>query len=195
MHDFSTVVLKISGRDNEAVVALYGLLDGFRKRLIRQLGAFDGEEGFHSGFVALLDLIYGNRLANPKTLIAVANTIFHRQYCQTVRQRVKDRDRHVALTVAMPDLERSSHPLDNLLHEQKVRLMREALSELPGKWKELMVRFYVNDESKEEICATMRISENQFRLHKSRAKARLIAAISKRTAVPKAPLHPCVSVN
>ena len=74
---------------------------------------------------------------------------------------------------------------------QQIELMRQAVGQLPEKWKELIVRFYLDGESKEEICGAMRLTENQFRLNKSRAKMRLLAAVSKRSAA-KHSTEPCV---
>ena len=46
------------------------------------------------------------------------------------------------------------------------------LTELSGRDREILTRFYLQEESQEEICAEMVLSETQFRLLKSRAKAR-----------------------
>jgi RNA polymerase sigma factor (sigma-70 family) len=178
--DYSAVVMRISRQDGEAVTSLYNLLQGFRKRLVRQLGLADGEEGFHSGFVALLDLINAGRIGEPDKLIGIASTIFHRQYCQAIKQRVKDRVRQVPISPLLPERGESYDPFDHALREERVERMRRALSELPEKSKEILIRFYLNGESKEQICTTMDLTENQFRLNKSRAKARLLAAVSRK---------------
>ncbi len=39
--------------------------------------------------------------------------------------------------------------------------------------REVLVRFYVQEQDAAEICRTMDLTETQFRLLKSRAKARL----------------------
>jgi RNA polymerase sigma-70 factor, ECF subfamily len=38
--------------------------------------------------------------------------------------------------------------------------------------REILTRFYLQEESQEEICAVMILTETQFRLLKSRAKSR-----------------------
>jgi DNA-directed RNA polymerase specialized sigma24 family protein len=161
------------------------MLNGFRKRLMRQLGASDGEEGFHAGFVALLELIQKKSVNEPGKLVAIADTVFHRQYCQTVRARVRERQRIAPLTASIPAPAARRDVFDAVLHEQQVRLTTEALEQLPEKWRELMIRFYLREQSKEEICIAMKLTETQFRLNKSRAKARLMDAVSRRCAVER----------
>ncbi len=55
--------------------------------------------------------------------------------------------------------------------EQQALLIR-ALGLLHPRQREVLRRFYLFEESKEEICASMNLTETQFRLLKSRAKAR-----------------------
>jgi hypothetical protein len=54
---------------------------------------------------------------------------------------------------------------------------------MPDKDREILDRFYVQEQLPERICDEMKLSITQFRLLKSRAKARFGAAGKKR-------LHP-----
>lgn len=55
---------------------------------------------------------------------------------------------------------------------QKVDLMTEVLNQLSERDREILTRFYLQEQSQEQICEDMNLSETQFRLLKSRAKAR-----------------------
>ena len=55
---------------------------------------------------------------------------------------------------------------------QRIELMRVVLGELSGKDREILTRFYLNEQAQEQICAEMDLTDTQFRLLKSRAKAR-----------------------
>lgn len=178
IEDFGQVIGNIQRGDTQAVGELYVRLSGFKKRLMRQLGSSDGEEGFHAGFLSLLELIHNKNVNEPGKLVAIADTVFHRQYCQTVRARVRERERTAPLSPSIPAPAARRSGFDNILREEQVRLTGEALAQLPEKWRELMVRFYLREQSKEEICTAMKLTETQFRLNKSRAKARLIEAVS-----------------
>ena len=46
------------------------------------------------------------------------------------------------------------------------------LNSLPKRDREVLVRFYLQEQTAEEICRDLNLTETQFRLIKSRAKAR-----------------------
>jgi len=50
--------------------------------------------------------------------------------------------------------------------------MKQVLRSLSAKDQEILTRFYLDEQTQEEICEEMRLNETQFRLLKSRAKAR-----------------------
>jgi RNA polymerase sigma-70 factor (ECF subfamily) len=56
---------------------------------------------------------------------------------------------------------------------------------LPARDKEILTRFYLREQSQEQICAEMSLTETQFRLLKSRAKARF-GEIGKKKLASKA---------
>ncbi len=58
------------------------------------------------------------------------------------------------------------------IFRQHAELIRRVLAELSGRDREILTRFYLHEESQDEICAEMILTETQFRLLKSRAKAR-----------------------
>ncbi len=59
-----------------------------------------------------------------------------------------------------------------MVSRQKIELMRTVLGELSEKDREILTRFYLHEQSQEQICEDMNLSDTQFRLLKSRAKAR-----------------------
>jgi RNA polymerase sigma-70 factor, ECF subfamily len=50
--------------------------------------------------------------------------------------------------------------------------MRRVLESLSRRDREILIRFYLQEESQDQICRDMELTETQFRLLKSRAKAR-----------------------
>ena len=52
-------------------------------------------------------------------------------------------------------------------------LVEAALSRLVERDREILTRYYLHEQSQDRICAEMGLTETQFRLLKSRAKARL----------------------
>lgn len=55
---------------------------------------------------------------------------------------------------------------------QKIELMTSVLRELSEKDREILTRFYLHEQTQEQICDDMELSDTQFRLLKSRAKNR-----------------------
>jgi RNA polymerase sigma factor (sigma-70 family) len=69
--------------------------------------------------------------------------------------------------------DRRLNPEENTACEQRIALMYETLQQLPPRDREILIRYYLYEETRDEICQRMGLTETQFRLFKSRAKARL----------------------
>ena len=50
--------------------------------------------------------------------------------------------------------------------------MKDVLYSISERDREILTRFYLREQSQEQICEDMNLTETQFRLLKSRAKAR-----------------------
>jgi DNA-directed RNA polymerase specialized sigma subunit len=59
-----------------------------------------------------------------------------------------------------------------MFSRQQIELARRVLEGVSGRDREILQRFYLMEQSQEQIRAVMELSGNQFRLLKSRAKAR-----------------------
>jgi DNA-directed RNA polymerase specialized sigma24 family protein len=68
--------------------------------------------------------------------------------------------------------DRGLDPEREAIERQNVGLAMRVLQGIPRRDREVLTRFYLDEESVEEICLAMDLSETQFRLIKSRAKAR-----------------------
>jgi len=60
--------------------------------------------------------------------------------------------------------------------------MREVLREMSNRDFEVLSRFYLREQPPEQVCAEMGLTEVQFQLVKSRAKARLADRVRKKLA-------------
>jgi DNA-directed RNA polymerase specialized sigma24 family protein len=63
------------------------------------------------------------------------------------------------------------------IQQEHRQIAARVLSEMPQRDREVLVRFYVNEETPAQIQREMVLSSNQFRLLKSRAKARFSKAV------------------
>jgi DNA-directed RNA polymerase specialized sigma24 family protein len=65
-----------------------------------------------------------------------------------------------------PDPERSA------IERQNAQLALRVLNGVSKRDREVLIRFYLKEQTAPEICRDMELTETQFRLIKSRAKAR-----------------------
>src|SRR5262249_16509520 len=77
---------------------------------------------------------------------------------------------HLDLGVRVPD--GRYNPEQTAASRQKIEFMRGVLRDLSSRDREVLTRFYLYEHSQEQICEDMKLSETQFRLLKSKAKAR-----------------------
>jgi DNA-directed RNA polymerase specialized sigma24 family protein len=68
--------------------------------------------------------------------------------------------------------DRQVSPERRVVESQTQELAMRLLRSLPARDREVLTRFYLQEQSAETICSEMRLTETQFRLIKSRAKAR-----------------------
>ena len=58
------------------------------------------------------------------------------------------------------------------MRKERAELMARVLGSISRRDREILTRFYLREQSQEQICEEMELTETQFRLLKSRAKAR-----------------------
>jgi len=74
-------------------------------------------------------------------------------------------------------------PERKIIDKQSLELARRVLSSLHRRDREVLTRFYLAGQSASEICSEMDLSDTQFRLIKSRAKARFAQLGKRRLAL------------
>lgn len=57
------------------------------------------------------------------------------------------------------------------MESEKHEIITRALESLTDRQREILIRFYLMEQTQERICREMRLTDTQFRLMKSRAKA------------------------
>jgi len=85
-----------------------------------------------------------------------------------------------------PALRLSTHepsPERKMIDKQSLELARRVLGSLHRRDREVLTRFYLDGQSATQICAEMDLSDTQFRLIKSRAKARFAQLGKSRLAL------------
>ena len=170
---WTDMVQRIRSGDPTGLEELYDIFTtGIRFYLCRQLGPNDLDDKVHDAFLTITQCIRRGDLREPERLMGYVRTVVRRQIAGYIGSVVADRrnrvdvDRGVVLRDYKPDPERK------VIERQNVELALRILKSLPLRDREVLVRFYLKEQSPRQICSDLKLTETQFRLTKSRAKAR-----------------------
>ena len=171
--DWVALVERIHDGTTSGMEELYGLFSkGIRFYLCRQLGAQELEDKIHDTFVLVVEAIRNDELRDPERLMGFVRTIVRRQVAahidRAVHRRRDDLDPEASIRLADP----RANPEKSAIFRQRIQLIRRVLEQLCPRDREILTRFYLHEESQIQICSEMTLTETQFRLLKSRAKAR-----------------------
>jgi RNA polymerase sigma-70 factor, ECF subfamily len=171
---WADLVARIKASEHAGMEELYrvfhgGILYYFR----RQLGGVEIEDKIHDTFLIVVKAIQSGAIREPDRLMGFVRTVARRQVAAAVvcaigtRHNQADFDPHLII----PDPQ--NNPEEEAIASEEVDQLGIALESLSSKDREILVRFYLKEESQAQICAEMLLTDTQFRLGKSRAKARL----------------------
>jgi RNA polymerase sigma-70 factor, ECF subfamily len=144
---------------------------GVRYYLYRQLGPQDLDDKVHDIFLIITQSIRRGDLRDPERLMGYVRTVVRRQVAAHIDNAVHAR-RNSGLSDTRHPADPTLDPEHGLIERQNERLALRILNSLPKRDREVLIRFYLDEQPPERICEEMGLSETQFRLIKSRAKAR-----------------------
>jgi RNA polymerase sigma factor (sigma-70 family) len=171
--DWKDLVTRIQRGDDSGMEDLYRLFSrGIRFYLCRQLGMQELDDKVHDTFLIVVQAIKRGDLREPERLMGFVRTVVRRQVAAHIDQVVHSRRDELHLDVGVRVADGGRNPEQHMAFQQKVDFMLEILNELSGRDREILTRFYLDERTQEEICQDMALTETQFRLLKSRAKAR-----------------------
>jgi RNA polymerase sigma-70 factor, ECF subfamily len=179
--DWAALVAGIRANEPAAIEQLYFIFSqGFRAMLRRRLESPDTEDKLHDLFLILLQAIRNGNIRDPDRLMGFARTIARRQIAGYINEVAHRRQRYSSLDeremfVPHP----TCTPEQSIIARNHIAIVDRVLSELSTRHQEILTRVYIQDQSQEQVCAEMRLTETQFRLLKSRAKLRF-ADLGKR---------------
>jgi RNA polymerase sigma-70 factor (ECF subfamily) len=172
--DWVQLVNRIRDGDSEAMAELYAIFArGIRYFLLRNLGPADLDDKVHDCFVIVTQAIQKGELREPERLMGYVRTVVKRQIAASIDVAVHQRRTRADFEESMLSIsDWRENPERRVITRQRAEIARRALSSVSRRDREILNRFYVLEQPQEEICAAMGLTYNQFRLLKSRAKAR-----------------------
>jgi RNA polymerase sigma-70 factor, ECF subfamily len=126
----------------------------------------------HDVFLIITQAIRRGELREPERLMGYVRTVARRQFAAHIDSAVDARrnwasvDGNEGMRDHRPDPERAA------IESEKGKLALRILRSIPQRDREVLIRFYLKEQSAEEICREMELTPTQFRLIKCRAKAR-----------------------
>ena len=127
---------------------------------------------FTTIFLIITQSIQRGDLLEPDRLMGYVRTVVRRQVAAHIdgavqaRRNLQSIDPSLALSDHQPDPER------RVIDQESQDVALRMLGGLNKRDREVLVRFYLKEQTVEEICRDLDLTETQFRLIKSRAKAR-----------------------
>jgi RNA polymerase sigma-70 factor (ECF subfamily) len=181
--DWATLVSRIHDGEAAAMEELYGIFaKGIRYFLLRNLGPDDLDDKVHDCFVIVTQAIRNGDLREPERLMGYVRTVVKRQIAGSIDSAVQQRRNRVEFDDSLFSVsDWRDNPESSVIARQRADIARKVLNGVSRRDREILKRFYVMEQSQEQICAEMTLTYNQFRLLKSRAKARF-GELGKRLA-------------
>lgn len=173
--DWERLVQRLQAGDPGAMEELYRVFSGgIRLFIARNLGQQELDDRVHDTFLIVVEAIRNGDIRESQRLMGFVRTVVRRQVAAYVEKTVQQRRDRRAIDDEEADFlqDRGKSPEDAVIEGQNTQLMQRVLAELNERQREILVRFYLREQPADQICREMNLTETQFRLLKSRAKAR-----------------------
>jgi RNA polymerase sigma factor (sigma-70 family) len=170
---WASLVAKIRSDDPAGMEELYRVFSrGIRFYLWRQLGVQDLDDRLHDTFLIVAQAIRRGDLREPERLMGFVRTVVRRQVAAHIDAAVQSRRHETAIDVGFDIRDTDKNPEHQAIDKESKGIALRILRSLPQRDREILIRFYLHEQRPEQICQDMNLTETQFRLIKSRAKAR-----------------------
>jgi RNA polymerase sigma factor (sigma-70 family) len=136
------------------------------------LGPQELDDKVHDTFLIVVNAVQRGDLREPERLMGFVRTIVRRQVAAYIDQAVQTRREQADMDGGAVVADAHSNPEQTAIGKQNEDIMLQVLRSMSSRDRDILMRFYLKEQSQEQICADMNLTETQFRLLKSRAKAR-----------------------
>lgn len=181
------LVSRIASQDPEAIEDLYAYLNRVVRPYIRfKLPEHEPDDILHEALTVVVEAIQGGALRNPEFLHGYVQAIVRRLVAGRIVSAIWKRKHTVDSESALANTPSADNPESRTLDRERGEMMIRGLRRMRSRDSELLIRFYLLEETFQEICREMGLTETQFRIYKSRAKAKLAAWIAERKSTAPA---------
>jgi len=170
---WTELVAGIRDGNQESVASLYSAVsDCARGQLFRSIDPQAVEDHVQEILIIVLAAIRSGELRDPSRLMGFVRTVTRRQASVYIRHAITRRKRMVSMDSANPVSPLNESPEARLNSRQRVARVKKMLETLCERDRNILIRFYYEEQDPERICREMQLTATQFRLYKSRALAK-----------------------
>ena len=185
VQDWASLVKRIQTGDPKGMETLYNVFaHGVRFYLCRQLGPQELDDKVHDVFLIVVNAIRRGEVREPERLMGFVRTVARRQVAAHIDRAVQRRKDQVDVESGVGLVDWRMNPEQDVIAKQREELMERILRSVSRRDREILTRFYLQEQPQEQICLEMHLTETQFRLLKSRAKSRF-SELGRKTLLRK----------
>jgi RNA polymerase sigma factor (sigma-70 family) len=167
------LVQRIRSEDPSGMEDLYSVFSkGIRFHLYRHFGPQDLDDKVHDAFLVIVQAIRRGDVREPERLMGYVRTVVRRQVAAHIQSVVEARRNYTELDLGVALRDVQPTPEHAIIRRENLELAQRILNGIPRRDREVLTRFYLREQTPRQICGDLALTETQFRLIKSRAKAR-----------------------
>jgi DNA-directed RNA polymerase specialized sigma24 family protein len=130
------------------------------------------DDKLHDVLVSLLEAIRDNVIRDPERVAGFVGTLTRRRVSLHIRTNISRRSHLVPIGLMDFAAPAEESPEAAAAQRESADTLRKILRRVCARDREILLRFYMEEQDPERICREMGLSPTQFRLYKSRALAR-----------------------
>ena len=170
------LVKRIRLGETGSMEVLYAMLRTWvRCQLVRKVDRHLVDDKFHDVVVTVLEAISSGTMQNPERLLGFVSTVTRRHVAAHIRANIKRRRCTPFNEYDFPGTPETC-PEALILRREAAERLVTLLSVLRPRDRNLLIRFYLDEQPPARICKEMGLTPTQFRLYKSRALSRCAAS-------------------
>lgn len=167
------LVSRIQSGDRGAMGELYSAFcDRTSGYLRHRLGNQDVADLTHDVFLVVVEAIRRDQLHDPARLMGFVKTVLQRKIAAHLRATMRRRNLEQDITEQFSVADSGALPDDAVESSERAELMQEVFNSLSQREREILERFYLQEQSAVQIREEMKLTGTNYRVLKSRAKAK-----------------------
>jgi RNA polymerase sigma factor (sigma-70 family) len=130
------------------------------------------DDKLHDVMVSLLEAIRDGVIRDPERLMSFVRTVTRRRVFLHIRTNIRRRSHFVPIGQMDFAAPAEESPEAAAAQREVTDSLHKVLRHVCARDREILLRFYMEEQDPERICREMGLTSTQFRLYKSRALAR-----------------------